>query len=88
MDFQNRAGNKFGGGGILSQSERNVDRRERMRLQAIEVTDLNKDQYIVRNIVSLYECKLCGVIHNNKSNYLRHTQGKMRKWRNICCRSC
>lgn len=76
MDFQNRAGNKFGGGGILSQSERNVDRRERMRLLAMEVTDLNKDPYIVRNNVGLYECKLCATIHNNEGNYLSHTQGK------------
>ena len=76
MDFQNRAGNKAGGGGTVSTSERNVDRRERMRLLALEITDINKDPYIMRNSIGSYECKLCMTIHHNEGNYLAHTQGK------------
>ena len=76
MDFQHRAGNKAGGGGTLSFSERNVDRRERMRLLAMEISDINKDPYIMRNNIGLYECRLCSSIHNNEGNYLSHTQGK------------
>lgn len=79
MDFQNRAGNKAGGGGNLSFSERNVDRRERLRLLAMEVTDLNKDPYIIRNSYGTYECKLCKTIHNNEGDYLAHTQAKKHK---------
>lgn len=76
MDFQNRAGAKAGGGGNLSYAERNVDRRERLRLLALEVTDIKKDPYIIRNSIGSYECKLCGTTHNNEGNYLSHTQGK------------
>mgnify|MGYP002142715818 CR=1 FL=1 len=52
MDFQNRAGNKAGGGSV-SNAERNVDRRERMRLLAMEITDLKKvlDSLINTNII-------------------------------------
>lgn len=76
MDFQNRAGNKAGGGGNLSYAERNVDRRERMRLLAMEVSDITKDPYIMRNSIGCYECKLCLTTHNNEGNYLAHTLGK------------
>jgi len=37
MDYQNRAGSKFGGGGVASQSATNADRRERLRKLALEV---------------------------------------------------
>ena len=42
MDYQNRAGSKFGGGGVAGASETNVDRRERLRKLALETIDLAK----------------------------------------------
>lgn len=49
MDFQNRPGGKTGGGGVASWSESNRDRRERLRLLALETIDLNKDPYFMKN---------------------------------------
>lgn len=40
MDHQNRAGSKFGGGGVASTSATNADRRERLRKLALETIDL------------------------------------------------
>ncbi|CAM9247011.1 unnamed protein product [Phaeothamnion confervicola] len=76
MDFQNRVGSKFGGGGVMSESQANADRRERLRKLALETIDLNKDPYFMRNHLGKYECKLCLTLHNNEGNYLAHTQGK------------
>ncbi|CAD5227288.1 unnamed protein product [Bursaphelenchus xylophilus] len=76
MDFQNRAGGKTGGGGVASASDANVDRRERLRLLALETIDLQKDPYFMRNHLGGYECKLCLTLHNNEGSYLAHTQGK------------
>jgi len=42
MDYQNRAGSKFGGGGVASHSATNADRRERLRKLALETIDLGK----------------------------------------------
>jgi hypothetical protein len=42
LDFQNRVGSKFGGGGVAGASETNVDRRERLRKLALETIDLAK----------------------------------------------
>ncbi|KAI0314776.1 hypothetical protein OF83DRAFT_413487 [Amylostereum chailletii] len=42
MDYQNRVGSKFGGGGVAGASESNVDRRERLRKLALETIDLAK----------------------------------------------
>lgn len=42
MDHQNRAGGKTGTGGVASSSESNRDRRERLRMLALETIDLNK----------------------------------------------
>ncbi len=47
MDFQNRVGSKFGGGGVMSESSANADRRERLRKLALETVDLNKDPYFM-----------------------------------------
>ncbi len=47
MDFQNRVGSKFGGGGVMSESAANADRRERLRKLALETVDLNKDPYFM-----------------------------------------
>jgi hypothetical protein len=42
LDYQNRVGSKFGGGGVAGASESNVDRRERLRKLALETIDLAK----------------------------------------------
>ncbi|PVV05047.1 hypothetical protein BB560_000438 [Smittium megazygosporum] len=76
MDYQNRVGSKFGGGGVMSSSESNVERRERLRKLALETIDLAKDPYFMRNHLGSYECKLCLTIHTNEGSYLAHTQGK------------
>jgi len=76
IDFQNREGVKFGGGGQMSESQANADRRERLRKLALETIDLAKDPYFMRNHLGTYECKLCLTLHNNEGNYLAHTQGK------------
>ena len=76
MDFQNRAGNKVGGGGVASFSQQNVDRRERLCRLAKETLDLSKDPYFFRNNVGSYECRLCLTIHTNEGSYLAHSQGK------------
>ncbi|OMJ23583.1 Pre-mRNA-splicing factor sap62 [Smittium culicis] len=76
MDYQNRVGSKPGAGGVMSASESNVDRRERLRKLALETIDLAKDPYFMRNHIGSYECKLCLTIHTNEGSYLAHTQGK------------
>jgi splicing factor 3A subunit 2 len=76
MDFQNRAGNKAGGGGVASASDANVDRRERLRRLAMETIDITKDPYFMKNHLGSYECRLCLTLHTNEGSYLAHTQGK------------
>lgn len=76
MDFQHRVGSAPGAGGLLTQSETNAERRERLRKLALEMIDLEKDPYFMRNHLGTYECKLCLTIHTNEGNYLAHTQGK------------
>ncbi|KAI9505244.1 hypothetical protein BX070DRAFT_221767 [Coemansia spiralis] len=76
MDFQNRAGSKPGAGALMSHSESNVARRERLRKLALETIDIEKDPYFMRNHLGSYECKLCLTMHNNEGSYLAHTQGK------------
>ncbi|KAI0597395.1 hypothetical protein F4775DRAFT_251961 [Biscogniauxia sp. FL1348] len=76
MDYQNRAGSKFGGGGVASHSATNADRRERLRKLALETIDLDKDPYFFRNHVGSFECRLCLTVHQNDGSYLAHTQGK------------
>lgn len=76
MDFQNRAGSKPGAGGVMSESQAGIDRRERLRKLALETVDLSKDPYFMKNHVGTFECKLCLTLHNNEGNYLAHTQGK------------
>lgn len=66
MDFQHRAGGKTGMGGVASASDANRDRRERLRLLALETIDLNKDPYFMKNHLGSYECKLCLTLHNNE----------------------
>jgi len=76
IDFQHREGVKFGGGGVMSETQANVDRRERLRKLALEMIDLAKDPYFMKNHLGKYECKLCLTLHNTEGNYLAHTQGK------------
>ena len=42
MDYQNRVGSKFGGGGVADAGQQNLDRRERLRKLAMETIDLAK----------------------------------------------
>jgi hypothetical protein len=76
IDFQNREGSKFGGGGVMSTQQSTVERRERLRKLAMETIDISKDPYFMRNHLGSYECKLCLTLHTNEGNYLAHTQGK------------
>jgi len=69
-------GSKPGSGGVADTSLSNVDRRERLRQLALELIDLKKDPYILRNHIGSYECKLCLTLHNNEGSYLAHTQGR------------
>jgi len=76
MDYQNRAGSKFGGGGVASRSATNADRRERLRKIALETINIEKDPYFFKNHVGSFECRLCLTVHQNDGSYLAHTQGK------------
>ncbi|KAJ5899056.1 splicing factor 3a subunit 2 [Penicillium taxi] len=76
MDYQNRAGSKFGGGGVADRSATNADRRERLRKLALETIDLDKDPYFFKNHVGSFECRLCLTVHQNDGSYLAHTQGR------------
>jgi splicing factor 3A subunit 2 len=76
MDRQNRAGSKPGSGGVISASEANVLRRERLKQLTLEALDISKDPYLMKNHVGSYECKLCLVVLNNEGAYLSHVQGK------------
>jgi len=76
MDYQNRAGSRFGGGGVAGKEETAMDRRERLRRLALEVIDLSKDPYFIKTHLGSYECKLCLTVHVNDGSYLAHTQGK------------
>jgi splicing factor 3A subunit 2 len=74
MDYQNRAGSKFGGGGgVASQSATNADRRERLRKLVLETIDLDKDPYFFKNHVGSFECRLCLTVHQNDGSFLVHT---------------
>ena len=76
VDRQNRAGSKFGGGGVSSSQNAERERKERLKQLALESIDLAKDPYLMRNHLGTYECKLCLTLHTNEANYLAHTQGK------------
>lgn len=43
---------------------------------AMDVIDIDKDPYFMRNHLGTYECKLCLTLHNNPESYMTHTQGK------------
>ena len=83
IDFQHREGSKFGGGGVMSETQANADRRERLRKLALETIDLEKDPYFLKNHLGTFECKLCLTLHNTEGNYLAHTQV-----RHLACLVC
>lgn len=76
MDYQNRVGNKKGGGGLASSSETNAHRRERLRQLAMETINIDQDPYIFKNHLGFFECKLCLTSHVTDGSYLSHTQGR------------
>src|ERR1700738_302290 len=89
MDYQNRVGSSFGGGGVASKEETAMDRRKRLYHLAVDTIDLTKgrpllfiwancgqDPYIKKTHMGLYECILCLTMHVNEGSYLVHTQGK------------
>jgi len=69
-------GAKAGSGGLASQSQADIDRRERLKQLALDTIDVSKDPYLLRNHLGTIECKLCSTLHNDEGNYLAHTQGK------------
>ena len=76
IDFQHREGSKIGSGGLLSESQAAIERKERLRKLALETIDITKDPYIFKNHLGSFECRLCFTLHPNEGNYLAHTQGK------------
>jgi splicing factor 3A subunit 2 len=76
VDFQHREGSKTGSGGLLSESQAAIDRKERLRKLALETIDISKDPYFMKNHLGTFECKLCLTLHPSEGNYLAHTQGK------------
>jgi splicing factor 3A subunit 2 len=69
-------GAKPGMGGVMSATQANVQRRERLRALALETVDLTNDPYFMKNHLGKYECKLCLTMHQNEGSYMSHTQGK------------
>jgi splicing factor 3A subunit 2 len=63
-------GSKPGSGGVVSSSQSNADRRERLRQLAEETIDLAKDPYFMKNHLGSYECKLCLTLHVNEGTFL------------------
>ena len=76
IDFQHREGSRIGSGGPMSENQAADHRKERLRRLALEMIDLSKDPYFMRNHLGKYECRLCLTLHNTEGNYLAHTQGK------------
>eukprot|EP01031_Cornospumella_fuschlensis_P027198 gene27198-32863_t len=80
MDFQHREGGKTGSGGVLSEAQAALERKERLRKLALETIDITKDPYFLKNHLGTFECKLCLTLHPNEGNYLAHTQGKRHQY--------
>jgi splicing factor 3A subunit 2 len=74
MDFQNRVGSKFGGGGPASAAEVAADRQARQHRLGLEAFDIDKDPYVVRNNLGQFVCKLCVTVHRTLPSYIAHTQ--------------
>lgn len=69
-------GSKTGGGGVASEDQQALMRKERLRQLTLSAVDLAKDPYFMRNHLGSYECKLCLTLHSSDGNYLAHTQGR------------
>lgn len=69
IDFQNRAGSKFGGGGIRSASDAAVDRKEQLRKLAMETIDLSK-------------VRRCGRCHDHRA--VADEDGVLTRTRTLC----
>jgi len=76
MDYQNRAGSRFGSGGVAGKEETAMDRRQRLYRLARSTIDPANDPYWRKNHLGMYECKLCLTVHVNDASYLAHTQAK------------
>eukprot|EP00300_Choanocystis_sp_HF-7_P040980 c7586_g1_i1.p1 GENE.c7586_g1_i1~~c7586_g1_i1.p1 ORF type:complete len:243 (-),score=45.45 c7586_g1_i1:259-957(-) len=67
---------KAGSGGVAYSSVTDRSRRDRVRALTLATIDLKNDEYLFRNHLGQYECKLCHTIHKTEANYLSHTQAK------------
>ncbi len=65
VDRQNRPGARIGNVGVSSYEDANVERKERLRKLALEMIDISKDPYFMRNHIGTYECRLCLTLHSN-----------------------
>ncbi len=60
MSFgSNERGAKTGGGGVASEAQMSIDRRERLKQLALETIDLAKDPYILRNHLGDFLYQIC-----------------------------
>lgn len=64
------------GGGVASESQTNLHRRDRLRKLVSEQIDISKDPYVMQNHLGYFECRLCLTSHTTDGSYLSHTQGK------------
>src|SRR5436190_3370286 len=76
MDYQNRAGSRFGGGGVAGKEETARDRYLRTARLAAETIDITKDPYWNENHYGGIDCKLCLTSQTTKVSYLAHTLGR------------
>jgi splicing factor 3A subunit 2 len=76
MDYQNRAGSRFGGGGVASKEETAQDRCLRIARLAAETVDFSKDPYWKENHYGGIDCRLCLTSQTNKLSYQAHTLGR------------
>ena len=65
IDFQNRVGSKFGGGGEMSEAAAAADRRERLRKLALETIDLTKDPCVGRCTAATTTRGRASAFHSN-----------------------
>lgn len=65
-----------GSGGLATDEQTNLQRKQRLRGLMLEQGDFKNDPYFMKNHLGSYECKLCLSLHTNEGNYLAHTQGR------------
>ncbi|CDR39891.1 CYFA0S04e00254g1_1 [Cyberlindnera fabianii] len=76
MDYQNRIGSKKGGGGVASEAQQNVHRKQRVSKLLHSQFDLDSDPYVFKNHLGQLECRLCLTTHLSSESYITHTQGR------------